>query len=42
MATYNYDESGSMALYFILTFLAIVLVPLSLSSFSSSSKSSLS
>jgi len=32
MADYNYDESGSMALYFLLTFLLVVLVPLTLSS----------
>ncbi|EIN04311.1 hypothetical protein PUNSTDRAFT_108433 [Punctularia strigosozonata HHB-11173 SS5] len=37
MATYNYDESGSMALYFILTFLAIILVPFTISSISPSS-----
>ena len=32
MADYNYDESGSMAAYFLLTFLAVVLIPLTLSS----------
>lgn len=32
MAEYHYDESGSMAAYFLLTFLAVVLIPLSLSS----------
>ncbi|OBZ66644.1 Translocation protein sec63 [Grifola frondosa] len=34
MANYNYDEAGNMAAYFLLTFLAIFLVPLSLSSVS--------
>ncbi|THH16920.1 hypothetical protein EW146_g3795 [Bondarzewia mesenterica] len=37
MASYNYDESGNMALYFIITVLFIVLVPLTLSFLSSSS-----
>ncbi|KAI0337570.1 DnaJ-domain-containing protein [Trametopsis cervina] len=32
MADYNYDESGSMALYFLLTFLLVILVPLTISS----------
>ncbi|KAF7969129.1 hypothetical protein HWV62_28248 [Athelia sp. TMB] len=32
MANYHYDESGNMAAYFIITFLAIALVPLTLSS----------
>jgi translocation protein SEC63 len=31
MGKYHYDESGNMAAYFVLTFLAIVLIPLSLS-----------
>ncbi|GBE78987.1 Translocation protein [Sparassis crispa] len=31
MANYNYDESGNMAAYFLLTFLCIILIPLSLS-----------
>ncbi|PBL02055.1 hypothetical protein ARMGADRAFT_1158655 [Armillaria gallica] len=31
MATYNYDESGQMAAYFVITFLALILIPLSLS-----------
>ncbi|ETW84592.1 molecular chaperone, DnaJ superfamily [Heterobasidion irregulare TC 32-1] len=39
MASYNYDESGNMALYFIITVLSIILVPFTLSFlFSSSSK----
>jgi len=33
MATYEYDEAGVMAAYFIITFLALVLVPLTISSF---------
>ncbi|KAI0052643.1 DnaJ-domain-containing protein [Auriscalpium vulgare] len=41
MAGYKYDESGSMALFFVLTVLVIVLVPVTLSFiFSSSSKES--
>lgn len=36
MANYNYDEAGNMAAYFLLTFLLIVLVPLSWPSGSSS------
>lgn len=32
MAAYEYDEAGTMALYFLITFLALVLVPLTLSS----------
>ncbi|EPQ59753.1 DnaJ-domain-containing protein [Gloeophyllum trabeum ATCC 11539] len=31
MASYHYDEAGTMALYFIITFLFLVLVPLTLS-----------
>lgn len=31
MGKYHYDESGNMAAMFVLTFLAIVLIPLSLS-----------
>ena len=31
MADYAYDEGGSMALYFLLTFLAVVLIPMTLS-----------
>ncbi|KII96122.1 hypothetical protein PLICRDRAFT_170703 [Plicaturopsis crispa FD-325 SS-3] len=38
MASYNYDEGGNMAAYFLLTFLALVLVPLTLSMFSGSKK----
>lgn len=37
MANYSYDESGSMAAYFVLTFLCIFLVPYTLASFSTSS-----
>lgn len=32
MAEYHYDENGSMAAYFLLTFLLVVLIPLTLSS----------
>ncbi|KAF8905804.1 hypothetical protein CPB84DRAFT_1844796 [Gymnopilus junonius] len=32
MATYEYDEAGVMAAYFLITFLALVLVPLTISS----------
>ncbi|KAI0938903.1 hypothetical protein AcW1_004093 [Taiwanofungus camphoratus] len=35
MANYSYDEAGNMAAYFLLTFLFIILIPLSLSSLSS-------
>ena len=31
MANYQYDESGILASYFILTFLSLILVPLTLS-----------
>ncbi|KZV63236.1 hypothetical protein PENSPDRAFT_657466 [Peniophora sp. CONT] len=31
MAAYSYDESGNMALYFVITFLFMILVPLTLS-----------
>jgi hypothetical protein len=31
MATYEYDEAGVMAAYFLITFLALVLVPLTIS-----------
>jgi hypothetical protein len=37
MGRYHYDESGSMAGYFVLTFLALGLVPLSISAIPSSS-----
>ncbi len=37
MATYNYDESGQMAAYFVITFLALILIPLSLSTLPSRS-----
>ena len=40
MARYNYDEAGNMAAYFLLTFLALVLIPVTLSSFSGTSKKS--
>ncbi|TCD69184.1 secretory subunit [Steccherinum ochraceum] len=40
MANYNYDEAGNMAAYFLLTFLFIVLVPLSIPSSSKSQPSS--
>ncbi|KAI0313248.1 Sec63 Brl domain-containing protein [Amylostereum chailletii] len=40
MASYNYDESGSMALFFIITFLFMILVPLTLSLRPSSSSKS--
>lgn len=32
MANYNYDEAGNMAAYFLLTFLSIILIPLTISS----------
>jgi len=32
MANYSYDEAGNMAAYFLLTFLSIILIPLSISS----------
>jgi translocation protein SEC63 len=32
MAAYEYDEAGTMALYFLITFLALLLVPFTLSS----------
>lgn len=35
MAKYHYDEAGNMAAYFLLTFLAIILIPITLSLFSS-------
>ena len=35
MADYNYDESGSMAAYFLLTFLLVVLIPFTFSSYGS-------
>ena len=41
MANYNYDESGSMAAYFVLTFLSIFLVPYTLASFAATSSCSL-
>jgi preprotein translocase subunit Sec63 len=31
MADYHYDEAGNMAAYFLITFLAIILVPLTFS-----------
>ncbi|KJA18200.1 hypothetical protein HYPSUDRAFT_45520 [Hypholoma sublateritium FD-334 SS-4] len=34
MATYEYDEAGVMAAYFLITFLALILVPLTISSLS--------
>ena len=36
MATYEYDEAGVMAAYFLITFLALVLVPLTISLFTKS------
>lgn len=38
MASYHYDESGNMALYFIITFLVIILVPFSISALTSATK----
>ncbi|KAJ6485922.1 Sec63 Brl domain-containing protein [Mycena sanguinolenta] len=38
MAEYSYDESGNMALYFIITFLALLLVPFSISAIPSRSR----
>lgn len=37
MAKYHYDEAGNMAAYFLLTFLALILTPLTLSLLSSQS-----
>jgi hypothetical protein len=37
MAKYHYDEAGNMAAYFLLTFLALILIPLSISLFNSPS-----
>ncbi|PPQ86765.1 hypothetical protein CVT25_012410 [Psilocybe cyanescens] len=37
MATYEYDEAGVMAAYFLITFLALVLIPLTISSLTKSS-----
>ena len=31
MADYNYDEGGTLAAYFLITFLALILIPLTLS-----------
>jgi preprotein translocase subunit Sec63 len=39
MANYHYDEAGNMAAYFVITFLAFVLVPLTVSLKPGSSKS---
>ena len=36
MAKYNYDEAGNMAAYFIITFLALLLVPTTLAAINSS------
>jgi len=36
MASYTYDETGNMALFFIITVLFMVLVPVTLSQISSS------
>ena len=33
MAAYEYDEAGVMATYFLITFLALILIPMTLSSF---------
>lgn len=38
MASYHYDESGNMALYFIITFLVIILIPFTISALSSVTK----
>ncbi|KAI0773666.1 DnaJ-domain-containing protein [Fomes fomentarius] len=42
MANYSYDESGSMAAYYVLTFLSLFLVPYTLVAFSTSKPPSLS
>ncbi|RDB15649.1 Translocation protein sec63 [Hypsizygus marmoreus] len=39
MAKYHYDEAGNMAAYFLITFLALILVPVTLLSFTPSKKS---
>jgi translocation protein SEC63 len=31
MANYHYDEAGNMAAYFLITFLAVILTPLTVS-----------
>ena len=36
MAAYEYDEAGVMAAYFLITFLALVLVPFTISAFKKS------
>lgn len=36
MANYNYDEAGNMAAYFLLSFLSLILIPLTISSSRSS------
>lgn len=38
MAQYHYDEGGNMAAYFLITFLSLVLIPMTLSLFNSSSE----
>ena len=38
MANYHYDEAGNMAAYFLLTFLALVLIPATFFALSPSSK----
>ncbi|KAJ2913503.1 hypothetical protein MD484_g6889, partial [Candolleomyces efflorescens] len=38
MAAYEYDEAGVMATYFLITFLALILIPLTLSSFGKGSE----
>jgi translocation protein SEC63 len=39
MANYNYDETGNMSAFFLITLLVLVLTPLTISSLSSSSAS---
>lgn len=38
MASYHYDEAGNMAAYFLITFLALTLIPMTFSLFSASSE----
>ncbi|KAL5530223.1 SEC63 [Sanghuangporus sanghuang] len=38
MANYQYDEGGSMAAYFLLTFLSLILIPFTFTAFKSSKK----
>ncbi|KAF9468774.1 translocation protein sec63 [Collybia nuda] len=41
MAQYHYDEGGNMAAYFLITFLSLILIPMTLSLFNSSTEKTL-